>query len=84
MWNSINEFKLNILYLDAGDIVRDKVIKLRDDGQLMGRCLIISQATPEPIAELTNKINKYELSVMSCLTILNLKMINECIKKNWK
>ena len=44
--------------------VGDKVVKLREDRELMGRCLIIAQTRPKLIPKLEEAIGKYEISVI--------------------
>ena len=42
----------------------DKVIKLREDRQFLGRCLIIQESRPELVPRLADMIGNYELSVV--------------------
>lgn len=44
--------------------VGDKVIKLREDRELIGRCLIISQSRPMLLPKLEETIGTHEMSVM--------------------
>jgi len=44
--------------------VGDKVIKLREDRQFLGRCLIIQESRPELVPKLADMIGNYELSVV--------------------
>ena len=52
-WNSKSKIK-----------VGDKVIKLREDRELIGRCLIIIQSRPGLLPRLEDTIGSYEMSVM--------------------
>ena len=42
----------------------DKVVKLREDRQFLGRCLIVQEARPEIVPKLEDMIGNYELSVV--------------------
>lgn len=44
--------------------VGEKVFKLREDRQFLGRCLIIQESRPELVPKLADMIGNYELSVV--------------------
>ena len=67
LWDTITLLKLKRFsnWMEKKKIkVGDKAVKLREDRELMGRCLIIAQTRPKLIPKLEEAIGKYEISVI--------------------
>jgi hypothetical protein len=67
VWDSMKKFKLKTFsnWMAKTKVrVGDKVIKLREERELLGRFLIIQGSRPELVPKLEETIGKYEMSVV--------------------
>ncbi len=67
VWDSMKKFKLKTFWNWMAKTkvrVGDKVIKLREECELLGRFLIIQGSQPELVPKLEETIGKYEMSVV--------------------
>ena len=67
VWDTVKQLKLKRFanWMEKTKVkVGYKVMKLREDRALMGRCLIIGQSRPELIPNLETMVGTYEMSVM--------------------